>query len=114
MFVAETIRDGVVGFADFGKSRENESTFEGELYAIYLLPEWQRKRIGENLFRLCQKEMIADKINSMSLEALKASPYKSFYKKMGGQIVGQGKHSLANVEYETVFYGWNNLSEIYG
>jgi 3-deoxy-manno-octulosonate cytidylyltransferase (CMP-KDO synthetase) len=114
MFVAETIRDGVVGFADFGKSRENESTLEGELYAIYLLPEWQRKRIGENLFRLCQKEMIADKINSMSLEALKASPYKSFYKKMGGQIVGQGKHSLANVEYETVFYGWNNLSEIYG
>ncbi len=114
MFVAETFRDGVVGFTDFGKSREDDSPFKGELYAIYLLPEWQRKGIGENLFRLCQKELIADKINSMYLEALKVSPYKPFYKKMGGQIVGQGKHFLANVEYETVFYGWNNLSEIYG
>jgi len=114
MFVAETFRDGVVGFTDFGKSREDDSPFKGELYAIYLLPEWQRKGIGENLFRLCQKELIADKINSMYLEALKVSPYKPFYKKMGGQIVGQGKHFLANVEYETVFYGWDNLSEIYG
>jgi len=114
MFVAETIRDGVVGFADFGKSRENNSTFEGELYAIYLLPELQRKGIGENLFRLCQKEMIADKINSMCLTALKVSPYQPFYKKMGGQIVGQGKHFLADVEYVTVVYGWNNLGEIYG
>lgn len=114
MFVAETFGDGVVGFADFGKSRENDSAFEGELYAIYLLSEWQRKGIGENLFRFCQKEMIADKINSMYLEALKVSPYKAFYKKMGGQIVGQRKHFLADVEYETVIYGWNNLGEIYG
>jgi len=112
MFVAETAKNGIVGFADFGKARESDFGFEAELYAIYLLREFQGKKIGENLFRLCQQEMISDRINSMYLMALKVSPYKSFYEKMGGQIAGTGNHFLALVEYETIIYGWNNLREI--
>ena len=111
MFVAETAKNGIVGFADFGKARESNFEFEAELYAIYLLHEFQQKGIGANLFRLCQKQMIADKINSMYLMALEISPYKSFYEKMGGQIVGRGNHFLALVEYETIIYGWKNLGE---
>ncbi|CAN5682289.1 hypothetical protein BH24ACI2_BH24ACI2_14330 [soil metagenome] len=114
MFVAEIAKDGIVGFADFGKSIEKDFAFEAELYAIYLLPEFQRKGIGANLFKLCQKEMIADKVNSMYLMALEVSPYKSFYEKMGGKLVGKGNHFLALVKYETVIYGWKDLSEIYG
>ncbi len=112
MFVAETAQSGIVGFADFGEARESGFGFEAELYAIYLLPEFQGKGIGENLFRLCQKEMIADGFDSMYLMALSVSPYKSFYEEMGGQIVGTGNHFLALVEYETFIYGWKDLREI--
>jgi 3-deoxy-manno-octulosonate cytidylyltransferase (CMP-KDO synthetase) len=111
MFVAETAQRGIVGFADFGKARESDFGFEAELYAIYLLPEFQGKKIGENLFRLCQKEMIADNFDSMYLMALAVSPYKSFYEKMGGELVGKGNHFLALVEYQTVIYGWKNLQQ---
>ncbi|MDQ3750585.1 MAG: 3-deoxy-manno-octulosonate cytidylyltransferase [Acidobacteriota bacterium] len=114
MFVAETAKDEIVGFADFGAARESDFAFEAELYAIYLLREFQGKGIGENLFRLCQREMIADQINSMYLMALDVSPYKSFYEKMGGKIVGKGNHFLALVEFKTIVYGWKNLSENYG
>ena len=109
MFVAKTAQNEIVGFADFGKAREDGFGFEAELYAIYLLSEFQGKGIGENLFRLCQKEMISGGVNSMYLMALAVSPYKSFYEKMGGKIVGKGNHFLALVEYETVIYGWRNL-----
>jgi len=111
MFVAETSENKVVGFADFGAARESDFGFQAELYAIYLLHEFQGKGIGENLFRLCQKEMIADGFNSMYLIALEVSPYKSFYEKMGGQVVGRGNHFFLLVEYETITYGWKNLSE---
>jgi 3-deoxy-manno-octulosonate cytidylyltransferase (CMP-KDO synthetase) len=111
MFVAETARNEIVGFADYGKARESNFGFEAELYAIYLLAEFQGKGIGENLFRLCQKEMIYEGINSMYLMALAVSPYKSFYEKMDGQVVGKGNHFLLLVEYETVIYGWENLRE---
>jgi len=113
MFVAETAKDGIVGFADFGAARESDFAFEAELYAIYLLREFQGKGIGENLFRLCQKEMSADGFDSMYLIALEVSPYKSFYEKMGGKIVGRGNHFLLLVEYKTVIYGWKNLGENY-
>jgi len=113
MFVAETAKDGIVGFADFGAAREIDFAFEAELYAIYLLREFQGKGIGENLFRLCQKEMSADGFDSMYLIALEVSPYKSFYEKMGGKIVGRGNHFLLLVEYKTVIYGWKNLGENY-
>lgn len=111
MFVAESAADGIVGFADFGKAREKDSAFDAELYAIYILREFQGNGIGENLFRLCQKGMIADKMNSMCLTALEISPYKSFYEKMGGQLFGKANHFLALVKYETVIYGWKNLGE---
>jgi 3-deoxy-manno-octulosonate cytidylyltransferase (CMP-KDO synthetase) len=113
MFVAENDKDKIVGFADFGKARESSFEFEAELYAIYLLSEFQGKGIGENLFRLCQKEMIAEGFDSMYLMALKVSPYKSFYEKMGGRIVSQGNHFLALVEFETIIYGWKKLGENY-
>ncbi|HEX8247970.1 MAG TPA: 3-deoxy-manno-octulosonate cytidylyltransferase [Pyrinomonadaceae bacterium] len=114
MFVAETQRDGIIGFADFGKARKSDFGFEAELYAIYLLPEFQGKGVGARLFRLCQQAMIADKINSMYLIALDVSPYKSFYEKMGGEIVARGNHFLLLEEYQTITYGWKNLREIYG
>ncbi|HEY0428445.1 MAG TPA: 3-deoxy-manno-octulosonate cytidylyltransferase [Pyrinomonadaceae bacterium] len=110
MFVAETLADGIVGFADFGSTR-NENSSEADLYAIYFLPEFQRKGIGGELFRLCQKEMLSRGFTSMSLDALAISPYRKFYEKMGGRIIGEGSHKLSGVEYKTVIYGWRDLRE---
>ncbi len=110
IFVAETPGNEIVGFADFGEPR-GENLFAAELYAIYFLPKFQREGIGGNLFKLCQKEMLANGINSMCLDALEISPYRHFYEKMGGQIVGEDKHDLAGVEFKTLIYGWKNLQE---
>ena len=110
MFVAETVENKIVGFADFGESRIADS-FDAQIYAIYFLPEFQRKGIGGNLFRLCQKEMSARGFKSMCLDTLEISPYRSFYEKMGGQIVGENRHYLAGIEYKTVIYGWSDLNE---
>ncbi|MDQ3087497.1 MAG: GNAT family N-acetyltransferase [Acidobacteriota bacterium] len=110
MFVAESPEKGIVGFADFGAS-SGENSFDADLYAIYFLPEFQRKGIGGKLFRLCQKEMSAHGFKSMSLDALAVSPYRAFYEKMGGRIVGEDKHDLGGVEFKTVIYGWDDLKE---
>jgi 3-deoxy-manno-octulosonate cytidylyltransferase (CMP-KDO synthetase) len=111
MFVAETLENGIVGFADFGAAGAGEKSGEASLYAIYFLQEFQRKGIGGELFRLCQKEMRANGFRSMSLEALEASPYRNFYEKMGGRLIGEGMHKLGGVEFKTVIYGWDDLKE---
>lgn len=109
MFVAETQENGIVGFADFGEARDNQSKFEAELYAIYLLRDFQRKGIGGKLFDLGVKYLVANNMNSLSLTALEASPYKRFYKKMGGQLVERKTTNIEGKSYATVIYGWNTL-----
>lgn len=110
MFVAETSENKIVGFADFGKARDRNG-FDAELYAIYFLPEYQKKGIGAEIFRLCQREMAVNNFNSMCLETLEASPYRGFYEKLGGRVVGDDKHNFAGVPMKTLIYGWKNPGE---
>ena len=53
-YVAEHRRNGIVGFLSGGPSRMDDMTHAGELYAIYLLEQYQRQGIGRRLVReLC-------------------------------------------------------------
>ncbi len=110
MFVAETQANGIVGFADFGKARDNNSRYEAELYAIYLLRDFQRKGIGSKLFDLGVKYLIAQNINSLALTALEISPYKSFYEKMGGHLIERKTTKIEGASYATIVYGWDRLA----
>ena len=109
MFVAEAEGHGVVGFADFGEPREPFGAYRGELYAIYLLPEFQRKGVGRRLFDLGVEFFLSRGISSMYLLALEASPYRKFYEKMGGRVVGRKQVELGGVSYDELIYGWDSL-----
>ena len=109
MYAAEVPQRGIVGFADFGEAREDMDGYEGELYAIYLLPEFQRKGIGERLFNLGVGFLKGGGKDSMYLLALAVSPYRSFYEKMGGQIVGRKQVEIEGRLYDELVYGWADL-----
>ena len=111
MYVAEAPERGVVGFADFGEPREPIGTYESELYAIYLLREFQRKGIGGKLFRLGVETFISRGKSSMYLLALEVSPYRKFYEKMGGQVVGKKSIVIEGLIFDEVVYGWDRLDE---
>jgi len=110
MYVAEAPNRGVVGFADFGEPRENIDAYDGELYAVYLLPEFQRKGVGGRLFNLGVEFLTGSGRSSMYLLALGVSPYRSFYEKMGGRIAGSRHIELEGARYDELIYGWENLS----
>jgi len=109
MFVAEAAGRGVVGFADFGAARELIEGYEGELYAIYLLPEFQRKGIGAGLFKRGVEFLTGSGRRSMYLLALADSPYKSFYERMGGRVIGSKQIEIEGVWYDELVYGWDTL-----
>ena len=45
----------------------------------------------------------------MYLLALEVSPYKSFYEKMGGQVVGRKQIEIESIMYEELVYGWDKM-----
>ncbi len=111
MIVAEHPIDGIVGFADFG-TPELPGNFDSQIYSFYLLPEYQRRGLGERLFRRCVRRMIKEGHRKLCLDSLEVSPYRAFYDKMGGKIIGRDGHKLGDRHFETVIYGWENISRI--
>ncbi len=112
IFVAETAQNEIVGFADFGKGRDEFSEYDGELYAIYLLPEFQRKEIGGKLFKKCAEALKLRNYNSFYLEALEVSPYRNFYEKSGGKIIGRSEDKLGDEDFAIIRYGWDDLNKL--
>ncbi len=50
-FVAETLNGTIVGFIDGGVERSGSYNCDGELYAIYLLQQYQGLKIGKSYFK---------------------------------------------------------------
>ena len=111
VYVAET--DRLVGFATGGKGDGQDSNYEGELYAIYLLKEFQGKGIGKMLFDEVAKEMTQNGINSMLVWVLKDNPSKDFYIKQGGKLIKEEVIEIGNQKLTEEAYGWSDLSQIH-
>lgn len=111
MMVAEHPSEGVIGFADFGTPKLSGS-FDAQIFSFYFLPEYQRKGLGTRLFRRCTRRMAKSGARSLCLDSLAVSPYRSFYDKMCGKIVARDAHKLGDKNFETVIYGWDDISNI--
>lgn len=109
MYVAEAPGIGVVGFADCGAPRDDVGGFEAELYAIYLLPEYQGRGVGRELFGRVVEALVGSARRSMHLLALEVSPYRSFYEKLGGRVIGRRPKELEGVAFDVVVYGWDRI-----
>ncbi|HVF47797.1 MAG TPA: 3-deoxy-manno-octulosonate cytidylyltransferase [Pyrinomonadaceae bacterium] len=111
MIVADHPDAGIVGFGDFGPP-SLPFDFDRQIYSFYFLPEFQRRGLGERLFRRCVAEMMDDGTGSLCLDSLEVSPYRRFYEKMGARIVGRDSHKLGDQDFETVIYGWDDIGKI--
>lgn len=102
----------IIGFATTGPARDSFLEFTGELYAIYLDPDFYGKGLGQELFKLSVNHLIEQNIGSMYLWVLSKNPQaRHFYEKMSGQAYPEhqktiqiGTQSLAEI-----VYGWPKI-----
>lgn len=113
LHVAETPEGKLVGFADGGKERSHPEEGRGELYAIYLLKEFQGQGIGRKLFQAAVVSLVQAGMNSMVVWVMEKSPYKKFYEAMGGHWEpGVKKLDIAGERVRLVSYGWEDLKSM--
>ena len=72
-----------VGFVSGSLVRTND-LFEGEIFSIYILKEFQRKGIGKLLIKAMVSNFIESNVSSMILWTLQDNPSRFFYKHLGG------------------------------
>jgi ribosomal protein S18 acetylase RimI-like enzyme len=99
----------VVGFVAGGAEREGDPIYKGEVYAIYLLPAYQRRGIGSALLREGASRLVQSGFEAMLVWMLVGNPSSRFYEAMGGQPLRTEPFRILGVMREKIAYGWADI-----
>lgn len=113
LLVAEDQAEGIIGFASAGPERDEGSGFDSELYAIYLLERHQGRGLGRQLAGRAVNLLLSEGHESMRVWVLEGNPAEGFYRRLGGQRVGEKALSMAGKNLTEVAYAWPHLSRFY-
>lgn len=97
-YVCQLEDGGIAGFVSIGKEREKK--YEGELYAIYLLKEYQRNGIGSDLFTFAMDALKSQGFSNMLVWVLKENASKHFYYSFNPVTVKEQIISIGGEEYD--------------
>ncbi|MCP3032459.1 GNAT family N-acetyltransferase [Halobacillus sp. A1] len=111
-FVIENNKGEVVGFVSGGKERTKNYTYDGEIYAIYLLDEYQRIGYGSWLLNSFAQAMKAAGYQSLLVWVLTRNPSANFYKVLGAKPVEAEEVTIGSGTYEETAYGWNDINDL--
>jgi GNAT superfamily N-acetyltransferase len=81
----------------------------GEIAAIYILFEAQRRGYGRAMIQRLAQDFLSDGLRSAVVWVLEKNPACSFYARLGGKLVARKEISIAGVDLIEVAYGWKDL-----
>ena len=88
--VAEDDGGELVGFAGGGPERDGTAGYDGEIYAVYVLAQQQRRGIGRQLMGVSARRLMDHGFGAAMLWALEANwRARAFYEALGGQLIGR-------------------------
>ena len=111
-YVAEHRRDGIVGFLSGGPARMDDMPYAGELYAIYLLEQYQRRGIGRRLVGELCIWLLTQDLTSMYTWVLEENPSRHFYESLGGIEFRHQTIAIGGKDVSELAYGWDDISPL--
>lgn len=113
VYVAKTDEGEIVGFSTGGKERSGSYPGnDGELYAIYILKEYQGQGIGKLLVKPVIDELLSLNINSMLVLVLEKNNSCHFYEALGGKRLDCIEVEIAGDKLNEIVYGWTDIRAI--
>ncbi|MEN6356594.1 MAG: GNAT family N-acetyltransferase [Armatimonadota bacterium] len=106
-FVAVGDDGSIIGFAHAGPERDGDPIHKGELYAIYVLQEYQGRGIGKALFDKVAERFMADGTEGMVIWVLTENKSRWFYEHINGRFIRRKTLTIGGRELEASAYGWN-------
>jgi ribosomal protein S18 acetylase RimI-like enzyme len=108
--VALDDEEGVIGFITFGKPRDPDLPFDGEIYEVYVLTDYQDLGLGRRLCRAAANGLRRQGARSLTVEVLEGNPSRFFYEALGGKVTRRKDRPFAGLRLPSLIYGWENLS----
>jgi len=101
-----------VGFCHFGRlKRKSEllNGFEGEIKAIYILKDHQKKGLGGKLIKKITQIFKNNGIDSFIAWVLKDNSSADFYVKTGAELITETDLTIGEQTLKGLCFGWRNI-----
>jgi len=115
VFVADDEDMGVVGFGSCGPVRDPPEGLSGreirvgEVYTLYVEPDFQNRGLGRRLLDALFRQLRADGCDTAVLWMLAENPTRFFYEGLGGDVVGHRTDRMGGEPVDEVAYAWRDL-----
>ena len=98
----------IAGYATLGRNRVRTLPHEGEVYELYLLPEYQGVGLGTKLFLAARGELRRRGLNGSVVWVLADNQRAiSFYENAGGRVVAEGSEMFDGVRLSKYAFAWD-------
>lgn len=111
-FVAENEAWNIIGYATGGPCRNEMPDFDGELYNVFVLPAYQGRGIGSQLFLHIVNFLLDKGDISLSLWVVKGTNAVAYYEHLGGQITAERHETVSGYPLDLACYHWRNLDAL--
>jgi ribosomal protein S18 acetylase RimI-like enzyme len=100
--------DKIAGYANYGRNRARSLYYDGEIYELYLRPEYQGLGFGRRLFTSARRDLAQSGMKSMVIWALSDNdPAVEFYRALGGRAVARSSERFGARTLDKVAFAWN-------
>jgi GNAT superfamily N-acetyltransferase len=97
----------IVGYATLGRNRSRDLKQQGEIYELYLRPEYQGIGLGSRLFGAAREKLSAHGLKGLVVWALEDnSGAMAFYAGAGGRDVAEGVEIFEQKALKKVAFVW--------
>ncbi|MEN0000491.1 MAG: GNAT family N-acetyltransferase [Pseudomonadota bacterium] len=97
----------IVGYITYGLNRARSLPQDGEIYEIYLLPEYQGIGLGKRMFDTARRELHRHGCQGLVIWTLEENNNANeFYANLGGEDVAEGHEIFAGKSIKKIAYVW--------
>ncbi len=99
--------DKIAGYASYGRNRMPALPYGGEIFELYLAPEYQGVGLGRRMFEAARDDLAAHGYLSFVVWALGDNERAiAFYRRLGGVLVRRARERFGSESRERVALGF--------
>ena len=110
VLVVETAAGEVVGFGSAGPLRGGALACRGEVYTLYVTPDWQNRGLGRALLGGLFAGLFAQQCDDAAIWVLSGNPSRFFYEALGGKPSAERREAFAGTLLHETAYVWPDLA----
>ncbi len=104
-------KEKIVGYASGGEARTEDYQGYGEVYALYVLPQYQKRGRGESLMYYMIRSLMQKGYDDLVIWCLSGNPNQGFYKRLGAQPDRVATLTIGGEQYLERAFVWQDVGK---